>query len=257
MSTVCWPGSVVGVLVRAAEADQLAADGARGGIRVVQLQVAGPVRVHVPGEHHRVAYSGGEPAPGDPVAGGDVAVPGVHAGDRERPGVPVALSEEDLLGEQVPAGRGAPEPVEQPGLLPGTEDGPGRVESRRAGLVPVATCLVVAVLPGVEQVDGGQPPPPQPPVELHVEPARQRGPPQRHVLVVRLEGRGPPGRELRVGFLGGVTGPVVLHLVVVVVAQVQDQLRFGLGQASIAGEVSLLVLGAGGEAHRERSGSGR
>src|SRR6266536_333287 len=84
-----------------------------------------------------------------------------------------------------------------------------------------STCQVAgerrAVLPRVEHVEGGQPPPVQTAVELHARAAGDRAAPQRHVLVVGLEGGGAAGQEGRAGraVLGHVGGPVVLHLVIV------------------------------------------
>ncbi len=89
-----------------------------------------------------------------------------------------------------------------------------------ADLPAVTTGLVVAVLAGVEHVEGGQIPPPQPPVELDRVAAVRLCGPQRHVLVVRLVRRRPPSGPLRGGQRRGVVRAdrarvVVLHLMVV------------------------------------------
>ena len=122
------------------------------------------------------------------------------------------LGEEHLLGERVPAGRRAGEVGEQPALLLAAEDRPARVE-------PTGLILIAAVLTSVEHVHVEQVAERRPAEELDVEAARDRRAPQRHVLVVRLEGRCTPGMErvgrLQRGVLGDLVRPVVVDLVVV------------------------------------------
>ncbi len=157
-------------------------------------------------------------------------------------------------------------------------------------------------------MEGGHAPPPDAPVELHVDAAWYGGAAQRHVLVVRAEGGLAAGEEVGLGLLRHLVGPVVVDLVVVpddqprrggvrglqirvglvlrvplpvvgqrlglgalmvadvaagdgvgvlgvlvlVVAQVQHEVRAVLGQAPVRGEVAVLVLGAGDERHGER-----
>ena len=102
---------------------------------------------------------------------------------------------------------------------------PGRLRVGQVGvgadLPAVAAGLVVAELPGVEHVERGQRAPADPAVERDAVAAvgAARGA-QRHVLVVRLVRRGPPGGPLRRGQRRAAVGAhhvgvVVLHLVVV------------------------------------------
>src|SRR5690606_36934785 len=194
------------------------ADGGPGRVVVVELEVGGPVGVHVAGEHDRVAHPGVDPALGDAAAGGDVAVPGVLAGDLDGTLVPVTLGEEHLLADDVPAGARAAPAVAQPLLLAGPGDGAVRVGGLGAVLEAVAAALVVAVLAGVEHVEDGGLSPPHAPVNPHVDAAGDGGPAQRHVLVIGAEGGLAAGEEagLRpVGALGHLPGPVVVDLVVV------------------------------------------
>jgi hypothetical protein len=90
------------------------------------------VLVHVARQHDRVVHPALGDAAEDPLARGDVAVPAVHAERLARPGLEVALGEEDLLGQDVPARPGGPEALEQPGLLLGARDRARRVQPLRA-----------------------------------------------------------------------------------------------------------------------------
>ena len=292
-------------------AHELGADRARRGVVVVELELGGPVRVHVTREHDGVADLRVDPAAGDAVARGLVAVPRVHREGLDRTLGAVALGEEDLLADDVPAGARPAEAVEEPPLLGGPDDRAVRVDRGGAvGLVAVATALVVAELTGVEHVERREPPPVQPAEQLKVGAAGERRATQRHVLVVGAERGGAPCCEAlgleRV--LGRATGPVVVDLVVVphdepgrdgvrllqvevglvlrvplpvrrevdglgtlvvahvargrdvvvrgvlvlVVTEVEDELRLLLGESAVRREEAVLVLGARGERHAQR-----
>ena len=172
----------------------------------------------VAGEDHGVADAVPDHPADDPVARGGVPVPRVHRHHgRGGVGVVVPSAEEDLLAEQVPRRGRVAEAVEQPLLLlPAGQAaaGCGRVG---AVLVAVAACLVVAVLPGVEHVEGREAAPGDASVELEVGTARDGGPPQRHVLVVGPVRRRPSRREpsLLRRLLADLVGVVVVDLVVV------------------------------------------
>src|SRR5690606_28810768 len=108
--------------------DQLHADARRVGVVEVGPQVGGVVDVRVPGEHDRigrarVAYAGQQTGPF-----ARVTVPGVEVDRAPRADRHVALGHDDLLADEVPPGRRAAQPVQQPVPLVGAEEGaPGRV----------------------------------------------------------------------------------------------------------------------------------
>src|SRR5690606_36510744 len=205
-------GVLLGAVPAASErgADQLGGDGGRVRVAEVGLDVAHVVGVHVAGDHHRPGRLGQPVA--DLVALHPVVVPGVVAEVGRRTVGEVPLGEEDLLGQDVPAGRGGVQAVEEPPLLLGAQQG------ARGVVAPVVARLHAAVLAGVEQVDVEQAAEGEPAVQPHVGAVRALGRAQRHVLVVGLEGPRAAAQELLRGhvvLIGGVVGPVVLHLVVV------------------------------------------
>jgi hypothetical protein len=89
----------------------------------------------------------------------------------------------------------------------------------RAGSARRARSWSLRYWAGVEQVDVDQVAEGQATVEGDVDARRYRRPPERHVLVVGLEGGGPAGQEGFSGLggriLGHLVGPVVVDLVVV------------------------------------------
>jgi hypothetical protein len=110
----------------------------------------------------------------------------------------VDLGHQHLLGKDVPAGPGAVQAIQQPAPLAPAEDRAARVEAFGAGHHLPATTgrarLVVAVLPGVEDVQLGQVAEGQAPIQGQVGPVRWAAP-QGEMLPVGAVGGGPAAGE--------------------------------------------------------------
>jgi hypothetical protein len=201
----------------------LAGDHGRAGIVEVRLEVGDPEGVDVAADDHGVA---GLPLPEilhESAARGRVAVPSVRAEQLARPGLAIELGHQRLLGDHVPAGARAIEPVAQPALLRVAEDG-------QAGIAPLGAVvdggaaaagrharLVRAVLPVVEHVELHEVAERRPVVDPRVRPERHHLAAQREVLVVGLvPGRAPTQEPLaRVQLLRAIVRVVVGDLVIV------------------------------------------
>ena len=178
-------------------ADELRAQHRGRAVGPVAQDVGGPVRVHVAGEHDRVAHPGVDPRPDHAVARGRVAVPGVHR--QCCPGSRCCRG-----GRRTPAGPARPTSASRrrdrptshaSWALPGSE----RAGSRRRGQSVVRRRR----RPGRRGTGGcracGSSPagPTGPAVEREVRPGGHRRAPQRHVLVVGAVGGGAAVQERR------------------------------------------------------------
>lgn len=152
------------------------------------------MRVHVAGQHHRVAHPGVDPRLHDPVARCRISVPAVHRDGVLGRGGAVAPPEACCPSTSQVWSRPRTAPPATPPAPPG--QGPlGRGCGRRPVVVAVAARLVVAVLPRVEHVEARELAPLRRAVELHVRPGRHGRTPQRRILVVGAERGGRRSRN--------------------------------------------------------------
>ena len=185
----------------------------------VHLQFGAEVCVHVAGDHDRVRRLRVLHPRVEPVAGAHVAIPLVHVVSAvgRRLGH-VAREGKDLLADQGPSRARRRQVVEEPPFLPVAEHRALRVHGiRTAGPGPVAARLIGSVLTRVQHAQVRQRSELQAAVDLHPAAAGKRGPPQGHVLVVRLErGRAAQQEHLaRRIVVACVAGVVVGHFVIV------------------------------------------
>ena len=199
--------------------------GQRGPVRSVRVgrHAADVVLVDVAAQQHGVAWCMACNGVQQALARGGVAVPGV--GRVQARGV-VAWREQGGLRQHAPARLGSGiqrQALVQPLLLGWAEHAAGRVFQRGAVVgargagaagAGASARLQVAVLAGVEQVDVGQLPPVQPPVQRKTG-RSQAGCAQRHVFVKGLPGRSAQGQKRgRIAF-ACTARIVVLYFVVV------------------------------------------
>src|SRR2546422_3723288 len=115
-------------LRRDRRADELRGDHRRARVVEVWLEIGHPEGVHVATEHDRV---GGLPLAEvveQAAACRWVAVPSIGPELLSRTGLPIELSHQSLLGDDVPARRRAVEPRREPALLHVAEHGEARIE---------------------------------------------------------------------------------------------------------------------------------
>jgi len=147
-----------------------------------------------------------------------VAGPLIHRHAFVRAGRLIDSRRHHLLWHHVPRALRSVHPIEQPPLLCRSEDRRLRIGGARTRrLRSVRAWLVGAELPRVEHEERGELPVGELSIELHRRAGRSRSPPQRHVLVVGLVGRGAPGEKdvPRVVPFGDLTCPVVVDFVIV------------------------------------------
>src|SRR5699024_10516296 len=144
-------------------------------VPVVAPQLGDGVAVDVADDRDQVAHAAVPGAVQDAVPGGLVAAPAVHAHGARAVLHARQIGDHRLVGQEVPAGGGVREAVEDPPLLLAAGDGALRVGGDRVlGVLPVAVRLVAPVLAGVEYRERGQVPVFVATVDAHVRAGRRR-----------------------------------------------------------------------------------